>query len=227
MLEIDERGMNPRLQLRRVRLRFEPSPSVEISGPKNELDKLGADLALALEPLAVSGEERDELRRRVLLHPGLRGRGLALVGEVVAVVPIVPVAREIGMLSLDIALVSLDPARAADVERWALPPQSQSARFAITTLGLIPQDADPASPAMIERFGTLRRFVEENLCVFVDVSELDRGGEGRSARVRWTWRQAWNAANVSGAMASQEQLDVVLLSDPEVLLEPRISPSGQ
>jgi diadenylate cyclase len=227
MLEIDERGMNPRLQLRRERLRFEPSPSVEISGPKNELDKLGADLALALEPLAVSGEERDELRRRVLLHPGLRGRGLALVGEVVAVVPIVPVAREIGMLSLDIALVSLDPARAADVERWALPPQSQSARFAITTLGLIPQDADPASPAMIERFGTLRRFVEENLCVFVDVSELDRGGEGRSARVRWTWRQAWNAANVSGAMASQEQLDVVLLSDPEVLLEPRVSPSGQ
>jgi diadenylate cyclase len=227
MLDIDERGMNPRLQLRRERLRFEPSPSVEISGPKNELDKLGADLTLALEPLEVSGEERDELRRRVQLHSSLRARGLALAGEVVAVVPIVPVAREIGMLSVDIALVSLDPARAADLERWALPPQSQSARFAITTLGLIPQDADPASPAMIERFGALRRFVEENLCVFVDVSELDPSGEGRSARVRWTWRQSWTAANVSGALASQEQLDVVLVSDPEVLLEPRLSPRGQ
>jgi diadenylate cyclase len=229
---IDSSAMNPRLQLLRERLRFEPSASVEVHGPRSELDKLGGDLTLLLQPLVVTPEDRDELRRRVELHPGLRDRGLALETEVVAVAPIVPVAREIGTLSLDIALVCLDPARAGELERWSLPPQSQSARFSISTLGLIPQDADPASPAMIERFGTLRRYVEENLRVFVDVAELAPNGEGRSARVRWTWKQPWREspeARRSGARGGHEELDVVLVSDGEVLLEPRsgASPSGR
>jgi hypothetical protein len=236
-LEIDTGAMNPRLQLLREHLRFEPSAAVEIHGPASELDKLRADLDRAraggdgtvlLEPLAVLPEDRDELRRRVELHSSLRARGLALDGEVVAVAPIVPVAREIGTLTMDIALVCLDPRRAGELERWALPPQSQSARFAISTLGLIPQDADPASPAMIERFGTLRRYVEENLCVFVDVAELVPGGEGRSARVRWTWRTPWRespAAQRGGLRAEHEELDVLLVSDREVLLVPRTDAS--
>lgn len=223
-LEIDTSAMNPRLQLLRERLHFEPSGSVEIHGPANELDKLGTDLVLALEPLAVAPEDREELRRRVNLHPSLRGRGLALAGEVTAVAPIVPVAREIGGLTLEIALVCLDPGRADELGRWTLPPQSQSARFALTTLGLIPQDADPASPAMIERFGTLRRFVEENLRVFVDVAELVPDGEGRTVRVRWAWRRTWEesrAASSAPAPDAHQVLDVVLVSDSEVLLEPR------
>ena len=227
-LAIDTSAMNPRLQLLRERLRFEPSASVEIHGPTSELDKLGADLTLLLEPLAVSAEDRDEMRRRVQLDSNLRERGLSLDSEVVAVAPIVPVAREIGTLSLDLALVCLDPSRAGELERWSLPPQSQSARFAIHTLGLIPQDADPASPAMIERFATLRRYVQENLRVYVDVAELARDGEGRSARVRWTWKQPWREspeAKRSGARGEHEELDVLLVSDDEVLLEPRSSSS--
>jgi len=228
-LAIDTSAMNPRLQLLRERLRFEPSASVEIHGPTSELDKLGADLTLLLEPLEVSAEDRDELRRRVQLDSNLRERGLSLESEVVAVAPIVPVAREIGTLSLDLALVCLDPSRAGELERWSLPPQSQSARFAIHTLGLIPQDADPASPAMIERFGTLRRYVQENLRVYVDVAELARDGEGRSARVRWTWKQPWREspeAVRSGARGEHEELDVILVSDGEVLLEPRAASSS-
>lgn len=223
-LTIDTSGMNPRLQLLRERLRFEPSASVEIHGPRTELEKLGHDLALLLEPLAAGPEDREELRRRVNLHPSLRDRGLSLASELMVVAPIVPVAREIGTLALDIALVCLDPGRTEELARWSLPPQSQSARFAISTLGLIPQDADPASPAMIERFGTLRRYVEENLRVFVDVAELVPGGEGRSARLRWTWRQPWHEspeALRSGPRDGHEQLDVVLVSEAEVLLEPR------
>ena len=225
-LEIDTSAMNPRLQLLRERLHFEPSASVEVHGPTSELDKLGDDLALALEPVAVASEDKDELRRPVHLHPSLRARGLALVGETIAVAPIVPVAREIGTLSLDIALVCLDPARAGELERWSLPPQSQTARFALTTLGLIPQDADPASPAMIERFGTLRRFVEDNLRVFVDVAELAPDGVGRTVRVRWTWRKTWSESPGNGGAEKRDalqELGVVLVSDPEVLLEPRAS----
>jgi len=223
-LEIDVHTMNPRLQLLRESLHYEPSASVEVHGPAKELEKLVAS-NLALAPILAGPEDREELRRRVDLHPSLRDRQLSLVNDVYAVVPIVPVAREIGTLAIDIALVSLDPSRAADLERWTLPPHSQSARFTITTLGLIPQDADPASPAMIERFGLLRRFVEQNLRVFVDVAELAPGGEGRSARVRWTWRQPWSASSEAQHAGLQrgehEQLDVVLVSDAEVLLEPR------
>jgi len=122
--------------------------------------------------------------------------------------------------------VCLDPGRANELERWALPPQSQTARFAVTTLGLIPQDADPASPAMIERFGTLRRFVEENLRVFVDVAELAPDGEGRTVRVRWAWRRAWSESTEGVSAAARDahqELDVLLVSDSEVLLEPRTS----
>jgi hypothetical protein len=229
-LTIDTGAMNPRLQLLRERLRFEPSASVEIHGPTSELDKLGTDLSLLLEPLVVSAEDRDELRRRIRLHASLRDRGLTLESEVVAAAPIVPVARDIGTLSLDIALVCLDPSRAGELARWSLPPQSQSARFSIRTLGLIPQDADPASPAMIERFGALRRYVQENLRVYVDVAELALDGEGRSARVRWTWKQPWREspeAVRSGARGEHEELDVLLVSDGEVLLDPRAGAFAQ
>lgn len=228
-LTIDTSDMNPRLQLLRERLRFEPSASVEIHGPRSELEKLRGDRRLLLEPLVVVPEDRDELRRRVRLNQILIDRGLTLEGDVVAVAPIVPVEREIGTLALDIALVCLDPRRVVELERWSLPPQSQSARFSITTLGLIPQEADPASPAMIERFGSLRRYVEENLRVYVDVAELAPGGEGRSVRVRWTWRQPWNEspeARRAGASGAHEELDVVLVSDGEVLLEPRAGSLG-
>ena len=227
-LTIDTNHMNPRLQLLREKLRFEPSASVEVHGPTAELEKLEDDRALLLEPIVVSQEDREELRRPVELHQSLRDRGLSLGSEVIAVAPIVPVARKIGTISMDIALVCLDPRRVTELERWRLPPQSQSVRFEISTLGLIAQDADPASPAMIERFGTLRRYVEENLRVYVDVAELAPDGESRSATVRWTWKQPWREsaeALRSGARGDHEELDVVLVSDGEVLLEPRTSAS--
>jgi diadenylate cyclase len=221
-LEIDPSGLSPRLQLVFDRLRFEPSASVEIRGPVSELE--GLESALRLAPITVMAEDRDEVRRKVDIHSTLRELGLELLSEVVVVIPVAPVAREIGTLSLDIALVCLDPSRAADLERWVLPPQSQVARFSISTLGLIPQDADPASPAMVERFGALRSYVEGNLRVYVDVGELSPSGESRTAKVRWTWRQAWRdspSGREARANGNQEELDVVLVSDDEVLLEPR------
>ena len=69
---------------------------------------------------------------------------------------------------------------------------------------------------------------EENLRVFVDVAELAPDVESRSVRVRWTWRQTWREspeARRSGARGDHEELDVVLVSDDEVLLEPRSGPT--
>jgi hypothetical protein len=80
---------------------------------------------------------------------------------------------------------------------------------------------------MIERFGTLRRYVQENLRVFVDVSELAQGGEGRSVRVRWTWRQPWRATRIANEKPAHEELDVELLSDAEILLEPRANSTAR
>ena len=221
---VDTSAMNPRLRVLATGLRFEPSGSVTVLGPVDELDRLNGDLALALEPVAVLSEDREELRRQVQLHKSLRDRGLSLESPVVVVIPIAPVAREIGTLTREVALVCLDPSRTDELTRWTLPPQSQTARFSISTLGLIPEDADPASPAMLERFGALRRFVEENLRVFVDVAELAPLGESRSVRVRWSWKQSWRTspeAVQAEAKEARADLDVVLVSDVEILLEPR------
>jgi diadenylate cyclase len=229
-LSIDTDDLNPRFRLLTGELSFEPSASVEISGPIDELERLGGSLALELEPLAVSPQDRSELRRRVQLHPELRARELALVGEVVAVVPIVPVERDIGTIDQEIALVCLDPGRTAELERWALPAHARTARFSIRTLGLIPQGGDPASPAMIERFGIIRRFVQENLRVFVDVAELDAAGESRTASVRWIWRRSWRESPGLAELASSpgaEELDVLLESEDEILLEPRFAKSAR
>jgi diadenylate cyclase len=215
-LVLDTQNMNPRLALDRARLRFEPSATVEVHGPTRELERLGEG-PLLLETLRVGPEEREELRRPVRLHSSLRDLRLELTAEVVAVAPIVPVAREIGTVALDIALVCLDPARAAELERWRLPPQSRTARFSIQTLGLIPQDADPAAPAVLERFEALRGFVQANLRVFVDVAELASDQDGRSLAVRWTWRRTFD----EGGDRRSSSLDVELTSASEVLLEPR------
>jgi len=219
-LAFDTQGMNPRLVLDLERLRFEPSATVEVHGPTAELARLAAG-TLALESITVDTNDGEELRRPVRLHSALRERRLELVSESVVVVPLVPVAREIDTLTLDVALVCLDPARAEELTRWRLPAQSRTARFSIRTLGLIPQDADPASAAMLERFESLRRFVRENLRVFVDVGELSPDSSGRSLALRWTWRRVYESEGEALPAGTRSALDVELVSEAEVLLEPR------
>ena len=69
---------------------------------------------------------------------------------------------------------------AGELGRWHLPPHAQEARFTILTSGLLPATSDPASEAAGERNQAIRRFVEENLIVFVDLAELPPPGEGRA-----------------------------------------------
>ena len=61
--------------------------------------------------------------------------------------------------------------------------------------------------------------------VFVDVAELAPDAEGRTVRVRWTWRKTWRESSeaASAARETHQELDVVLVSDADVLLEPRAS----
>ena len=70
---------------------------------------------------------------------------------------------------------------------------------------------------MLERFEALRRFVQENLRVFVDVAELASAQDGRSLAVRWTWRRTFD----EGGERQSSSLDVELTSESELLLEPR------
>ena len=65
---------------------------------------------------------------------------------------------------------------------------------------------------------------------WADVAEIAPDGEGRSARVRWTWKRPWresSEAQRSGPRGEHEELDVVLVSDDEVLLERRGNASGR
>jgi len=120
-----------------------------------------------------------------------------------------------------------DLVRAGELDRWTLPPHAQTARFTIRTRGFLPATADSAAPAVVERQNAIRRFVQENLTVYVDIAELPEPGAGRSVPVRWSWRKNWrdspdslglDAATLSG----HEALDVRLESEPDALLEERV-----
>ena len=105
-----------------------------------------------------------------------------------------------------------------------MPAHSQTARFTIQTQGLIPVGADPSSPALIERFAAIRRFVEENLHVYVDVSELEPGGDTSSVRVYYSltkdWKDDVSAIGLDpGEAGKNAELDVELESDRLILLE--------
>jgi hypothetical protein len=185
-----------------------------------------------IEPITLGERDRSDRRLRIRLDERAAREGFALDDPPEVVIPILPVRWEVDNVEKEIVLVSLDESRRMEVERWRLPVHAQTARFTIETSGLIPINADPGSPALLERFNTIRRFVEENLKVYVDVSELPPKGEGRSVPVRWTWRKEWRESLESlgldrGTLGDREELNVRLESERVVLLEESTAASDE
>ena len=114
-------------------------------------------------------------------------------------------------------LASTAGARPGD---WTLPFAAQKSVFGIKTEAVIPTTESPDSQSYLERRATVRRFVEENLKVFVDVSRVDKEGAG-TAPVQWFWPpRGWRELleEEIGPMAEEARVEVLLESDSEVLL---------
>ncbi len=227
---LDTVRVDPRFQAQPADIVFEPGRTIEVAGPASLVERLGEGLALELNPFVLDASDVGEVRERVALADHLTAQNLAIVGEPpLAVISVKPVEREAGAVRKDVALVCLSPAKADLLSQWTLPANASTARLTITTSGLIPFNADPGSPALIERSSAIVRFVEENLRVYVDVAELPPPTEGRSVPVRTAWVKNWRdhpeALGLEGgalsALNDWAELGVRLESEPTVLLEPQ------
>jgi len=234
-VRVDASKLDPRYEFRPEDVVIlDDDHEVRVQGPATLLPRLGVEIPFVLEPIVLSAEERLDRTARIGLDRSLKELGFSLADEptVRIKIPIRPARRDVGVIQREIALVSLAPDRSEELLRWAIPVHQRTARFTIQTSGLVPIDADPGSPALLERFSTIRRFVEDNLLVFVDVAELPPGGEGRSVPVRTSWRRDWRKSLdvlglERGMLGGKEELDVRLESEPEILLERRGPPVSE
>ena len=229
-IRLDTVRVDPRFEARDEDVRYEPGPTIEVAGPADVIEQLGESLALELNQIVLDAGDVGEVRERIELADHLTARNLALVGEApVAVIPVQPVRREAGAVRKDVALVCLSPASEELLARWSLPANAHTARLTITTSGMIPLNADPGSPALIERKTAIVRFVEDNLRVYVDVAELPPPDEGRSVRVHTAWVKSWRDYPAelgleTGTLSEWADLEVRLESEAFILLEPRDAP---
>lgn len=223
---VDPTNLDPRYEVRIDEIQFDRN-EITLVGPAGELDKLESnELPLRLSPIVLEPDDSSDLRDRIDIHASLASLDISIEGgELIGVtLPIVPALRDLGSVTPEVALICMDPALTAELSRWTLPDNGQTARFSILTSGLLPTTIDPASPIGQERYSAIRSFVTENLYVFVDVAELPAPGEGHAVPLRWGWRQNWRESPDSlgfdmGTLGGRESLDVRLESAAEVLLE--------
>ena len=204
---------------------FEPEPAVSLRGPTDH----GRGLRELLQPIVLGPQDRRDVRQRLRLTEEALANGFALENEVQVIVPIGPARRDAGTLTKEIAIIALDPAWTAELGRWSLPAHVQTARFRIDTAGLVPAGSDPASPAYRERIQAIRRYVEENLLVYVDLSEMPPEGEGQSLEVRFhlrekDWREALSLGGPDDEPFDRESIVVTLESAKTIRLERRPDP---
>lgn len=220
-LDIRLSGFDSRFFARAADASFDPA-QVIITGPRDMIEEFGsASLPFTLEPLELGPEDTRNLSTRLELSRLLREAGFRFEhGSSIEVqLPIAPSLRDLSSIEREIAVVDLTPGPASKGQpAWTLPAHAQVARFRIRTVGMLPTD-DPNAPERQAIAAAVRRFVEQNLVVFVDVSQLAEG-ESRSARVQHTLRRPWREVLGEDGIEINEraELTLELESEKEVLL---------
>jgi hypothetical protein len=117
----------------------------------------------------------------------------------------------------EIALVwrSLDSTDESRI--WERP--TQKARFSIRTVGIL--ESEPNSEVWIEQSTQIRRFIEDNLWVYVDASTIEPGGVSQ-VKVHWEVKEDWKDVfeEEMGARDEHAEIVPVLESDATLLLIP-------
>ncbi len=193
-LVIDDTDKPTNYVAQKAHANFTPD-AIEIVGSAEAIALLDSgELAFQFAPVVLSAKDRNDKEERLELSQELRASGIALATDknerVSVLLPIVPVVKEIGTIEKEIVVVDLSPEAGDRSALWQLPPLRQRARFRIETRGLLPADADPNSPTWIERTSEIRRYVQDNLRVFVDVSAMEEAA-GTRAPIQWGWAREW------------------------------------
>ena len=212
-------------------------PSVVLRGPAAEIELLKsgeldieadspADVLALFKPVVLGKEDRKPRDQPLSISPHLEELDLKLAEDtqVEARLMITPTDWDLDTVVMDIPLVSLSESAGAGGARWQLSSLRQ-AEFGIQTKAVIPATESPDTKSVLERRTVIRRFVKENLIVFVDVSKLEsvEGEDSTTAAVQWFWPPAeWRAllAEEIGPLAEQASVEVQLKTpaEGEVLL---------
>lgn len=234
-LQFEGSGLGERFQLDLAATGFEPS-TVRVRGPRELVERCRQEPGLVeLDPIRLSASDAATSSRHLGLSKRAQELGLTLldVGTVEVTLAPRPVELRLGSVTCEVALVCLDPARRAELERWSLPAHSLTASFQVITRGLLPA-AGPGA-ATSPRGEAIRRFVAGNLAAYVDLSELPIEGPGQVLKVRHVLREDWTVGLWPSLFpetprpSQGEQLSIVLESEAELRLEPRegsVSPRG-
>jgi len=221
-LNLDTTALETRFRVRTSEVTFEPT-SVTIEGPRESIDALGTpERPLMLETLKLNEDDRRDIRTGLALAPELRQAGFAIAGggRVTVTLPVDPTPQDLSVIEKEIAVVDMSMGPNEGGPRWTLPSHAQTARYRIRTAGILPAGGRDEDPERQQLSAAVLRFVEANLLVFVDVSEVDPSAGRRSARIRHAWRRDWREALEIELPELDERarLDVELESDREVLL---------
>jgi len=162
-------------------IRFdEPGRSgVELRGPVRALAELGEDpdpkeLFQEFTPTSVGSDHDVALLQ---LRPDVRAQGITLEDGPARIH--LPKATEewvVRTITVEVALVCLDPDRTELLERWRLPPYAQEVRLDIVSRGLASQEEMVSgAPVASERLAELEKYVRRSVYVFADLAELAEG----------------------------------------------------
>jgi hypothetical protein len=145
---------------------------------------------------------------------------------------IAPTDWDLDTVITEIPIVNLSETAGPQEDSWELSSVRQ-AEFGIQTKAVIPATESPDTKSFLERRAAIRRFVQENLIVFVDVSRLETKDDEDSttATVQWFWPPPdWRTllAEEIGPLAEQATVEVRLKTPIEgELLLLKVSPAPQ
>jgi len=215
---VDTTKLSPRYRAQTDGVFIDPA-SVEIEGPIGMIDRLGTeDLPLLLSPITLLGTDVTDRVEYLGLDQSLQDKGFSLVGSgtVEVRLEILPAEHFLPVpIEKEIALVWRSLDRPDETARWKRP--TQRARFTIRTVGIF--QSEPNSEVWIGQDIKIRRFIEDNLWVFVDASNVVPGG-GSQVKVRWEVKEDWRDVfgEEMGALDERAEIVPVLESDPRILL---------
>jgi diadenylate cyclase len=221
-LQVNDDALDARFEFHLDRTVFRPT-TVFVDGPAAQISLLrNGELQLGFAPITLGPADRKSRVVRLALLEELLASGLRLTDEAPAEaeLEITATSRDLGQLEIELPLVNLTSTSGARPEGWTLPFAAQKSVFGIKTEAVIPTTESPDSQSYQERRAAVRRFVEENLRVFVDISKVD-SDEARTATVQWFWPpRGWRELleEEIGPVAEEARVEVLLESDIEVLL---------
>ncbi|MED6334824.1 MAG: diadenylate cyclase [Planctomycetota bacterium] len=221
---IDASELNPRFQALVDAIEF-ADHAVDVEGPRAIIEQVGrGELAFELEPIVLVPEDRTERRARLRLAEGLRALGLSIAEDrqVQVTLRIVPAERLlVGSIEKEIKVSNLG-ASEEDPALWRVFDLHDPARFAIRMAGIIPVTEEAGSQAYEEKDRVVRQFVEDNLKVWVDISEL-RESEGTTLPLQWnllgdSWREGLSAS-LGEELDDLAELELILESEGMIKLQ--------